>query len=92
VRHSIPIEEGQAVPYGPTYVLRANELRVLREFLRGDAFARANPPAGAPIFVQNKDVKPSKCEFASEGIDFLGYHVDTTGISVDRRNRGTGHA
>jgi hypothetical protein len=31
--YSIEIEEGKTVPFGPIYILSANELRVLREYL-----------------------------------------------------------
>ena len=34
VSHSIEIEEGKDVPYRPIYALSANELRVLREYLK----------------------------------------------------------
>jgi hypothetical protein len=33
VEHSISVEEGAEVPYGPIYSLSANELRVLREYI-----------------------------------------------------------
>jgi hypothetical protein len=33
VEHAITIEEGKDIPYGPIYVLSANELRVLREYI-----------------------------------------------------------
>ncbi|OQV11133.1 hypothetical protein CLAIMM_15021 [Cladophialophora immunda] len=32
-RHSIPIKEGETIPYGPLYPMSANELRVLREYI-----------------------------------------------------------
>jgi transposase InsO family protein len=60
VRHSIEIEPGQKVPYGPIYPLSANELRVLREYLdthlaRG-WIRESDSEAGAPIlFVAKKD-------------------------------------
>lgn len=60
VRHSIEVEPGQKVPYGPIYPLSANELRVLREYLdthlaRG-WIQESDSEAGAPIlFVAKKD-------------------------------------
>ena len=60
VRHSIEIEDGKTVPYGPIYPLSANELRVLREYIESSLakgwIRRSESPAGAPIlFVQKKD-------------------------------------
>ena len=60
IRHTIPIEEGKDVAYGPIYALSAEELRVLREYLdkylaRG-WIRKSESPAGAPIlFVPKKD-------------------------------------
>lgn len=60
VTHSIPIQEGGSVPYGPIYPLSANELRALREYLNSNLargwIQRSESPAGAPIlFVPKKD-------------------------------------
>ena len=60
IRHSIPVEVGKTVAYGPIYPLSAEELRVLREYLdkylaRG-WIRKSESPAGAPIlFVPKKD-------------------------------------
>ena len=60
VRHSIEIEEGKEVPYGPIYPLNSQELKALREYITM-ALARgwirpSESPAGAPIlFVPKKD-------------------------------------
>ena len=60
IQHTIPIEEGKDVAYGPIYALSAEELRVLREYLdkylaRG-WIRKSESPAGAPIlFVPKKD-------------------------------------
>ena len=60
VEHSIPIEEGKDVPFGPIYPLSANELRVLRDYLDSSLakgwVRHSESPAGAPIlFVPKKD-------------------------------------
>ena len=60
VEHSIPIEEGKEVPFGPIYKLSANELRVLREYIDSSMakgwIQRSESPAGSPIlFVPKKD-------------------------------------
>ena len=60
VEHSIPVEEGAEVPYGPIYSLSANELRVLREYIESSLakgwIRPSESPAGAPIlFVPKKD-------------------------------------
>jgi hypothetical protein len=34
VEYAIIIEEGKNIPYGPIYVLNANKLRVLREYIK----------------------------------------------------------
>jgi hypothetical protein len=60
VAHSIEIEEGKTVPFGPIYALSANELRVLREYLDNSMakgwIQKSKSPAGAPIlFTPKKD-------------------------------------
>ena len=60
IRHTIPLEGGMSVSFGPIYPLSAEELRVLREYLekylaRG-WIRKSESPAGAPIlFVPKKD-------------------------------------
>lgn len=60
VEHSIPIEEGQTVPFGPIYPLSGKELETLREYidtaLAKGMIQHSESPAGAPIlFVPKKD-------------------------------------
>ena len=60
VEHSIPVEEGAEVPYGPIYSLSANELRVLREYIKSSLvkgwIRLSKSPTGALIlFVPKKD-------------------------------------
>jgi Reverse transcriptase (RNA-dependent DNA polymerase)/RNase H-like domain found in reverse transcriptase/Integrase zinc binding domain/Chromo (CHRromatin Organisation MOdifier) domain/Integrase core domain len=60
VRHSIEIQEGKTVPYGPIYPLSEHELRVLRDYLDTSMakgwIRKSESPAGAPIlFVKKKD-------------------------------------
>ena len=60
VKHSIRIEEGQTVPWGPLYPLSAKELGVLREYLESSLakgwIRPSESSAGAPIlFVPKKD-------------------------------------
>ena len=60
VVHSIDIEEGKTIPYGPIYALSAKELQVLCEYLETSMakgwIRRSKSPAGAPIlFVPKKD-------------------------------------
>lgn len=59
-RHSIPIQEGETVPYGPIYPLSKVELGVLREYIdnsmRKGWIQPSESPAGAPIlFVPKHD-------------------------------------
>jgi hypothetical protein len=66
VRHSIPIEEGKSVPYGPIYPMSAEELRILREYLDDHLQKRwiqkSESPAGAPVlFTPKKDGKLRLC-------------------------------
>jgi hypothetical protein len=34
IKHAITIEEEKNIPYGPIYVLNANKLRILREYIK----------------------------------------------------------
>jgi hypothetical protein len=60
VEHAIPIEEGAEVPYRLIYSLSANELQVLREYIKSSLekgwIRNSKSPADAPIlFVLKKD-------------------------------------
>ncbi len=79
-RHTIPVLEGERVPWGPIYPLSANELRALREYL-DDALRKgwiqpSESPAGAPIlFVPKHDGSLRLCA------DFRGLN------KVTKKNR-----
>jgi hypothetical protein len=60
VEHAIIIEEEKNISYGPIYALSANELRVLREYIKSSLakgwIQKSKSPADAPIlFAQKKD-------------------------------------
>jgi hypothetical protein len=60
VEHSIPVEEGAEVPYGPIYSLSVNELRVLREYIKSSLekgwIRHSESPTDALIlFILKKD-------------------------------------
>lgn len=59
-RHSIPVKEGETVPYGPIYPLSKKELDVLRDYIENSMrkgwIQPSESPAGAPIlFVPKRD-------------------------------------
>src|SRR5690606_25731737 len=51
--HSIPLEPGATVPFGPLYNLSEKELEALREYidenLKKGFIRRSESPAGAPV-------------------------------------------
>jgi hypothetical protein len=60
--HSIPLEPGASVPFGPLYTHSQKELEELREYidenLKKGFIRRSESPAGAPVlFVPKKDSK-----------------------------------
>jgi hypothetical protein len=60
VEHSILVEEGVEVPYGPIYSLNTNELRVLREYIKSSLAKRWIRPFKSStnaliLFVLKKD-------------------------------------
>ena len=60
--HTIPLEPGASVPFGPLYTLSQKELEELREYiddnLKKGFIRRSESPAGAPVlFVPKKDSK-----------------------------------
>jgi hypothetical protein len=60
VEHSILVEEGVEVPYGSIYSLSANELRVLREYIKSSLAKGWIRPSESPtsaliLFVLKKD-------------------------------------
>jgi hypothetical protein len=60
VEHSIPVKEGVEVLYNPIYSLSANELRVLREYIKSSLAKGWIRPSKSPIgalilFVLKKD-------------------------------------
>jgi Reverse transcriptase (RNA-dependent DNA polymerase) len=58
VKHTIDIEDGQTVPYGPIYPLSQNELRTLHEYIDSSIASgrirKSQSPAGAPILFTPK--------------------------------------
>jgi hypothetical protein len=80
VTHSIPLEEGATVPYGPIYPLSARELQVLREYLETALekgwIRPSESAAGAPIlFVPKPDGSMRLC------VDYRGLN------KVTKKNR-----
>ena len=64
--HTINLEEGAALPYGPIYSMSETELKALCEYLDdmlGKGFIHpSNSPAGAPIlFAKKKDGSLQLC-------------------------------
>lgn len=92
ISHSIEIEEGKEIPFGPIYALSANELRVLREYLESSMakgwIQKSKSPAGAPIlFTPKKDGSLRLC------VDYRGlnritiknrYPLPLIGETLDR--------
>lgn len=79
-RHSIPVQEGETVPYGPIYPLSREELRVLREYIESSLekgwIQASESPAGAPIlFSPKKDGRLRLC------VDYRGLN------KVTKKNR-----
>ena len=92
VAHSIEIEEGKEVPFGPIYTLSAKELRVLREYLESSMakgwIRKSKSPAGAPILFSPKKDRTLRLCVDYRGLNKITiknrYPLPLIGETIDR--------